>query len=165
MKLSELLLPEFDREMASTRKVLERVPEDKLAWKPHPKSFSMAGLATHLASITGWGVVTLTADSFDLSGPDAKPPAPAASRQELLEMLDRGVASLRPVLAAVEDADLFKPWSLLMGGKAIFTLPRIVVYRTHILNHTVHHRAQLGVYLRLNDVPVPMTYGPTADES
>lgn len=100
MKIRELLLPEFDREMANARKVLERVPEDKLAWKPHPKSFSMAALATHLASITSWGVVTLTADSFDLSGPDAKPPAPAASRQELLGALDGGVTVLRPVLAS-----------------------------------------------------------------
>lgn len=164
MKLSESLLPEFDHEMANTRKVLERVPEDKLNWKPHAKSFSMGALATHVAMIPGWGVFTLSHDSFDLAAAGVQPPPPAASRKELLETFDRNVAEFRAALAAAEDTHLLAPWSLSAGAKTIFTMPRIAVLRSSIMNHSIHHRAQLGVYLRLNDVPLPALYGPSADE-
>jgi uncharacterized damage-inducible protein DinB len=165
MKLSELILPEFDQEMASTRKTLERVPDGKLAWKPHAKSFSMAALATHVARIPEWGLVTLTEDSFDVGAPGATtPPPPAGSRRELLELFDRGVKSLRAAIAAAEDAQLLAPWSLRNGATTMFTAPRVAVLRRMILNHSIHHRAQLGVYLRLNDVPLPAIYGPSADE-
>ena len=165
MKLSELILPEFDQEMAGTRKTLERVPEDKLAWKPHAKSFSMGALATHVALIPGWGLVTLQEDFFDVGAPGATtPPPPAGSRRELLELFDRGVESLRAAIAAAEDAHFMTPWSLRNGEKTMFTAPRVAVLRRMILNHSIHHRAQLGVYLRLNDVPVPAIYGPSADE-
>ena len=165
MKLSELLLPEYDQEMANTRKVLARVPEDKLAWKPHAKSFAMGALATHVAMLPGWGTFTLQGDSFDLGAPGATtPPPPAASRKELLEMFDCNVAAFRAALVATEDAQMLSPWSLRNGAVTLFTLPRVAVVRTSIMNHSIHHRAQLGVYLRLNDVPVPATYGPTADE-
>ena len=165
VKLSESLLPEFDQEMAGTRKILERVPEDKLSWKPHAKSFSMAALATHVAEIPRWGFFTLAQDSFDQAAPGApQPPPPAASRKELLELFDGNIARFRAALAAAEDAHLLAPWSLLKGKQNIFTMPRLAVLRSMIMNHGIHHRAQLGVYLRLNDVPVPAIYGPSADE-
>ena len=166
MKISESLLPEYDQETANTRKVLERVPEDKLAWKPHPKSFAMGALATHLAMLPGWGTFILQGDAFDLGAPGATtPPPPAASRKELLEMFDRNVATFRAALAAVDDAQMLAPWTLRNGAVTIFTMPRVGVVRTSVMNHSIHHRAQLGVYLRLNDVPVPGLYGPSADES
>jgi len=165
MKLSETLLPEFDQEMANTRKVLERVPEEKLSWKPHPKSFAMGALATHVAMIPGWGTFTLEGDSFDLAAPGATtPPPPAGSRKELLELFDSNVAKFRAALVGAEDEHLLAPWSLVKGSQTIFTMPRLAVLRSMIMNHSIHHRAQLGVYLRLNDVPVPGLYGPSADE-
>jgi len=166
MPLNQSLLPEFDQEMANTRKTLERVPEDKFAWKPHEKSFSMVALATHLATLPSWGIVTIQKDSFDVA-PEGEPPPkaePAKSVQELLERFDRNVATTREALAAASDQDLFKTWTLLKGGKAIFSLPRVAALRSFVMNHNIHHRAQLGVYLRLNDVPVPSIYGPSADE-
>ncbi|MFB3921849.1 MAG: DinB family protein [Terriglobia bacterium] len=166
MKIAESLLPEFDQEMGNTRKVLERVPEDKLNWKPHSKSFAMGALATHVAMIPGWGTFTLEGDSFDLAAPGAAtPPPPAASRKELLALFDGNVSKFRAALASAEDAAMLAPWSLRNGAATIFTMPRAAVIRTSIMNHCIHHRAQLGVYLRLNDVPVPGLYGPSADES
>lgn len=164
MRISESLLPEYDQESASTRKMLERVPEDKLDWRPHPKSFTMAALATHLATIAQWGSAILEGDSYDVASPDAKPPDPAGTRKELLELFDEGTTRFRAQLAATDDARLHEPWSLVKGSETIFTTPRIAVIRSFILNHAIHHRAQLGVYLRLNDVPVPGVYGPSADE-
>ena len=166
MKLSETLLPEFDHEMANTRRTLERIPEDKLSWKPHQKSTTMGGLATHLANIPAWAVNTINDNSFDLSPPGAAPSRipQANSRTEVLEMFDQNVAAARAAVAASSDEHLLKPWSLLSGGRTIFTLPRIAVVRSMVMSHTIHHRAQLGVYLRLNDVPVPAVYGPSADE-
>jgi uncharacterized damage-inducible protein DinB len=165
MKLSESLLPELDNEGAKTRKVLERVPEAKLAWKPHAKSFSMGALAQHVATISLWGAMTLEDDKFDLVGPrTAEFPPPVASQKELLALFDGNLARFRATLAAAEDEHLQAPWSLVKGSQLIFTMPRLAVLREMIFNHTIHHRAQLGVYLRLNDVPVPGLYGPSADE-
>src|SRR5260370_26613825 len=162
MAISEAILPEFDQEMANTRKALERVPEDKLGWKPQDKSSTLGGLAPHLATINGWAAAIVNQDSFDVSN---APPQPAKkSRAEILEAFDKDTASARKAIAGANDGQLMKPWSLLAGGKAIFTMPRVAVVRSFILNHAIHHRAQLGVYLRLNDVPVPSIYGPSADE-
>jgi uncharacterized damage-inducible protein DinB len=166
MALSQTLLPEFDHEMANTRKSLERIPEDKLDWKPHEKSMTAGGLATHLANILTWAVHVINEDSLDVAPPGAPPyRVPAArSRQEALDMFDKNVAAARAAIAEASDELLLKPWALLSGGKTIFTLPRFAVLRSFIMNHSIHHRAQLGLYLRLNDVPVPSIYGPTADE-
>ncbi len=166
MAIADMLLPEFDREMANTRKTLERVPEDKLNWKPHEKSGTMAWLATHLANLPHWTVITLEESSFDMApaGSPVRLPAPAASRRELIEMFDRNVAAARAAIAGAGDARFMEPWTLLSGGATVFTMPKIAVLRSFVMNHSIHHRAQLGVYLRLNDVPVPGLYGPSADE-
>ena len=166
MKISDALLPEFDQEMANTRKTLERIPEDKFAWKPHPKSFSMIALSTHIANMIGWTTDTMSKDSFDVAPPGAPPykEEPAASRKALLEKFDKNVAGARAALAGASDDAFMKPWSLLAGGKTLFTMPRAACIRSFVMNHVIHHRAQLGVYLRLNDIPVPSIYGPSADE-
>lgn len=167
MALSAALLPEFDHEWANTRKTLERVPDEKFGWKPHEKSWAMGGLATHLANILTWANYTLDRDSLDLAPPGQPPvgPTPAAkSRAELLATFDKNLFAARAVIAGASDEHLLKPWSLLMGGKAVVTLPRIAVLRSFVMNHSIHHRAQLGVYLRLNNLPVPSIYGPSADE-
>ena len=166
MKLSEMILPEFDLEMANTRKSLERVPEDKFEWKPHEKSTSLGGLATHLANIPSWTKNTFEQDELDLA-PSGAPPLrlePVKSRAELLAAFDKNVTSARAALEKASDEDWQGKWSLLHGGKAIFTMPRTAVMRGFVMNHLIHHRAQLGVYLRLLDVPVPSIYGPSADE-
>ncbi len=166
MGLNEALLPEFDHEMANTRKTLERLPEDKLGWKPHEKSGTTGWLATHLANIPTWAVSTVENSSLDLApqGVPVGPLPPAKSRREILEAFDKNVAGARAAIAGASDAHLLKSWSLLFGGKSVFTLPRIAVLRSFVMNHSIHHRAQLGVYLRLNNVPVPALYGPSADE-
>lgn len=166
MAFSDALLPEFDHEMANTRKSLERIPEAKLAWKPHKKSMTMGDLANHLAVMPSWAVETITKDSLDVAPPGGPPyESPrASSRNALLEMFDANVAAARAAIAGASDEHLSKPWSLRSGGKTLFTMPRIAVLRSFIMNHNIHHRAQLGVYLRLNDVPVPAIYGPSADE-
>lgn len=167
MALKDALLPEFDQEMAATRKTLERVPEAKFTWKPHAKSGTMGWLANHVATLPDWAVQTIQKTSLDFS-PDGKPyvpPPPPKSTKELLDTFDKGAKEARAALAAASDADLAVPWSLLQTGKVIFTMPRSVCLRSFVFNHIIHHRAQLGVYLRLNDIPVPAIYGPTADES
>ncbi|MGO4883676.1 MAG: DinB family protein [Bryobacteraceae bacterium] len=164
--IRDALLPEFDQEMANTRKTLERCPEDKFGWKPHPKSFSMSGLATHIANMTGWAVDVMEKDSFDISPPGAPPykEEPAKSREELLAVFDKNAAAARAALAGASDEQFGKSWSLLSGGQTLMSMPRFVCIRSFVMNHTIHHRAQLGVYLRLNDIPVPGVYGPSADE-
>jgi len=164
--IRDALLPEFDQEMANTRKTLERCPEDKFGWKPHPKSFSMGSLATHIANMTGWTTDVIEKDSFDIA-PVGAPPYkedPAATREELLAKFDKSVTAARAALAGASDAHFAQTWSLLAGGQILFSMPRIVCIRSFVMNHCIHHRAQLTVYLRLNDVPVPALYGPSADE-
>lgn len=166
MAISDAILPEFDHEMANTRKTLERVPDHKLQWQPHQKSYTMQKLASHLANIPAWTPLTLQQDSLDLAPPGQGPyqTPQGASAKELVTIFDKNVADARAVIAKTSDAEFLKPWTLLAGGKQLMTMPKIAVLRGFILNHNVHHRAQLGVYLRLNDVPVPATYGPSADE-
>jgi uncharacterized damage-inducible protein DinB len=163
MPLADALLPEFDHEMATTRTVLERVPEDRLSWTPHAKSFSLGALATHLARLPAWAAETLTGSAFDLD-PNQPPPSALPSRHELLATFDRHVAEARAALAGRSDAELAAMWSLTRGGRILFTMPRAAVLRSFVFNHLVHHRGQLTVYLRLLDVPVPSIYGPSADE-
>ncbi len=167
MSISASLLPEFDQEMANTRKALERVPDDKFNWKPHEKSWAMGGLATHLANLPSWTIITINQDSFDMNPPGEEPfKAPEAkSREEVLEMFDKNAAAARATIAAASDEELFKPWSLLSGGNTLMTLPKIAVLRSFVMNHIIHHRGQFTVYLRLNDIPVPSIYGPSADEN
>lgn len=164
--LNQALLAELDQEAAVTRKVLERCPVEKYDWRPHPKSFTMGGLASHIANNPAWGVDVINNDSFDVA-PEGAPPYredAAKSREELLTLFDKNTAAMRAALASASDEHLAKTWSLLATGKTIFSMPRIACLRSYVMNHTVHHRAQLTVYLRLNDVPVPAVYGPSADE-
>ena len=166
MSISQALLPEFDHEMSNTRKTLERIPESDLTWKPHPKSMPLGRLAGHVAEMPGWAVPTIAQDSLDIAPPGSQRPqgAVAQSRQHALDLFDKNVADARAAIAGATDVQLMKPWSLLAGGKTIFTMPKIAVLRSMIMNHTIHHRAQLCVYLRLNNIPVPALYGPSADE-
>jgi uncharacterized damage-inducible protein DinB len=167
MAISQGLLGEFDHEMANTRKSLERVPEGKFDWKPHPKSMSMGALAAHIAMIPHWGKMTLETANFDVNPPGGQPaPQPQLkSKAEVLAFFDKQVPEARAAIAGASDQALMTPWTLSNAGKPIFTLPRVGVLRAMIFNHIIHHRAQLGVYLRMNDVPVPAIYGPSADES
>lgn len=167
MAISAALLPEFDYEMASTRKTLERVPDGKSDWKPHEKSMAMGVLANHLSNIPTWTVYTIAQDSLDLE-PEGNPMPPvkeAESQAERLSMFDENVAKARAAIEGASDEELFKPWSLLTNGNTILTMPKAAVLRSFVMNHLIHHRAQLGVYLRLNDIPVPSIYGPSADEN
>ncbi len=163
MALVDALLPEFDHEMAKTRTVLERVPEEKFDWKPHARSFSLGVLATHVATLATWATETLTRGDIDLD-PNQPPPSSLPSRADLLAAFDRNVADARAALAGKTDAELLAMWSLKRGGRTLFTMPKTAVLRSFVLNHLVHHRGQLTVYLRLLDAPVPSIYGPSADE-
>ena len=166
MTLSEALLPEFDNEMSNTRKTLERVPEGKFSYKPHEKSGTMGWLAGHLANLPDWAVVTIKQDEFDFSpggAPFVPPPIPKTSK-ELLATFDKNAAAARAAIAGASDAELFKTWTLLNNGTKVMAMPKIACLRGWVMNHTIHHRAQLGVYLRLNNLPVPAIYGPSADE-
>lgn len=167
MAIGESLLPEFDQEIAGARKTLERVPADKFDWRPHPKSGTMIWLAGHLANLPSWAPITINRDELDMAPggkPMAPPPTPADTA-ELVATFDRHAAEARAAIAGASDADLLKPWSLLNDGTILMTLPKVAVLRGFVMNHLIHHRAQLGVYLRLNDVSVPSLYGPSADEA
>jgi uncharacterized damage-inducible protein DinB len=162
MALVDMLLPEFDHEMATTRKLLERVPEDRLSWTPHAKSFTLGQLAQHVATIPMWGTMTLTLNELDLAGGFTNPPA--ESRAALLKLFDDNAGKARSELTGKTDAELMAPWTLKRGADTIFSMPKASVWRSFVMNHLVHHRAQLSVYLRMQDVPLPAMYGPTADE-
>ena len=163
MNYSNTNLPEFDQEMAHTRQVLERVPDDKLDWRAHPKSNTIGWNANHLAEILGWVDGMLTRTSWEIAPADGEPyqSPKLTTRQEILDLFDRNVAAARKAIAAVKDDQLTQPWSLLKAGTPLFTMPRGTVIRNFVLNHLVHHRAILCVYLRLNDIPVPGMYDPS----
>jgi uncharacterized damage-inducible protein DinB len=163
MSIAQSLLPEFDQEMANTRKVLERVPEDKLGYKPDPKSMTMGRLAGHVAEMPGWGAVTVNTPALDFSKGEYQP-LEMTSRAQILAAFDKIVVEARAAIAGASDAHLMEPWTLQNGSAVLFTMPRIAVLRSMVMNHTIHHRAQLTVYFRLNGVPVPGMYGPSADE-
>ena len=160
MSIAAALVPEFDQEMALTRRVLERVPGDKGRWKPHPKSFPLAHLAQLVSWMPGWIGQALRETSLDLAKAGGYS---YETTEKLLAGFDQGVRESREALRAAKDADFAVTWSLKHGDRVLFTAPRAVIVRNH-LSHLIHHRAQLGVYLRLNDIPVPAIYGPTADE-
>lgn len=166
MTIAQAFLPEWDQEMANTRKVLERIPEDKLDWKCHPKSNSIRWLGTHLSNIPTWVGYTLTRNELDIDPPSGEKmiTKPVASAVEILEKFDANVAEARKGIAGASDADFQQPWTLKSQGHAIFTLPRVAVVRSFVINHIIHHRAIMTVYLRLNEVPVPGMYGPSGDE-
>ena len=163
MSIAQSLLPEFDYEMANTRKTLERVPENKLDFKPDPKSMPLGRLAGHIAEMVNWGAVTLQTESLNLDGGDFQP-FTAASRAQLLAEFDKNVLAARKELEKATDAQLMQNWSLIFGGKPMLSMPRVGVIRSMVMNHIIHHRAQLTVYYRMNGVPVPALYGPSADE-
>lgn len=165
MKVIAALLAEFDQEMKSTRAVLERVPECDGAWKPHAKSFCLGDLAVHVAALPAWATATLAATEFDLNPPGgpAWTPPKFTTTAALLTYFDENVAKSRATIQAAAEPDLDVPWSLKSGGQTYFTQPRGAVLRGFVISHLIHHRAQLGVYLRLRDVPLPFVYGPSAD--
>jgi uncharacterized damage-inducible protein DinB len=164
--ISQALLSEFDVEIASTRKTLERVPEDKPDFRPHDKSMPLARLAGHVAEVPTWAIMTLTKDEIDINPTDGPKYTPfvMTTRNELLARFDEDVKKTREALAAASDESMMETWTMKSGGKDIMAMPRVAVLRSFVMNHMVHHRAQLGVYLRMNNVPVPSIYGPSADE-
>ena len=168
MGISADFLPEFDAEMAATRRTLERIPEDKLGWKPHEKSMLLGRLAGHIAELPGMGVSVLKDDVLDFAnrpaGELARKPTVAESQKHVLELFDKNVAALRTAIERASDEHWGKNWKLSAGEKTFYNGPRMGAMRRMVMNHVIHHRAQLGVYLRLNDVPVPSVYGPSADE-
>jgi len=165
MTIAESMLPEFDREMTNTRKVLERVPEAHHAWKPHEKSYTMGELALHLANIPTWTAITLKQSELDVGASGGKPARREfTTRQALLETFDANVTAAREAIVSTPDEEMMKPWTLKDGGRVVFTMPKAAVLRSWIFNHPIHHRGQLTVYLRMKDVPLPNIYGPTADE-
>jgi uncharacterized damage-inducible protein DinB len=166
MAIRDAFLPEFDHEMGTTRRLLERTPESAFAWKPHEKSMTLGQLAGHLANIPRWCGAIFDAAEFDLALADdgLRKTTPPASQAELLAEFDRKVTEARAKLAAQSDAQMMVAWTFKDNGHEIFTMPKVSVFRSFILNHLIHHRGQLSVYLRMNNVPLPSIYGPTADE-
>jgi uncharacterized damage-inducible protein DinB len=165
MAIKDALLPEFDHEMGSTRRVLERVPAADLKWTPHEKSFNMGKLAWHISNIPNWIHATLDAPIFDLAsmGDDMRSKEPA-SVDEVLKAFDESVKKARDKIAEQTDSAFLSPWTLKQGGQEMFTMPKISVVRSFVMNHIIHHRGQLTVYLRQRNVPLPALYGPSADE-
>jgi uncharacterized damage-inducible protein DinB len=162
MRIVDSILMELDQESQTTKRVLDRVPEDKLTWKPHPTSFSLGQLAMHVASVQGHVAAAATQDTFEISTP---PRPEAKSRKEILEAFSQGTASAKEILEKMDDSRLMSMWTGTRNGKTVISVPRIGLIRAIALNHTYHHRGQLAVYLRLLNVPVPSIYGPSADEN
>ena len=166
MSIAEILLPEVDHEMATTRRLLERVPQADAEWRPHPKSYSLGDLAAHIARLPKWGRYVFEQPELDLGAPANAELARAGftTTAELLDRFDANVRETRTALAAAPDEAMRTKWALRNGGTTIFSLPRAAIFRAFILSHLIHHRGQLSVYLRLRDVALPSIYGPTADE-
>lgn len=163
--IAQMMLPEFDAEMRTTRTLLERVPQDHDAWKPHTKSRSLGELAAHIANLPGLLSVVLTRTEFDPRAPEnhAAMAFKFSTTEALLQRFDTNVAAARAALAAASDEDLATTFTFRPGGKVLFSVPRAAAFRTLIMNHIIHHRGQLSVYLRERDIPLPSIYGPTAD--
>lgn len=159
--ISRSLLPEFDHEMGTTRKYLDRFPDAQADYRPHEKSMTLAQLAFHLAEMAGWATATVTLDEIDMTG---YKPESASTRAEILARFDRNVVAAREALEKCEDSDWMRTWALKANGHTLFAMPKIGVMRSMVMNHIIHHRGQLSVYYRLLGVPVPSTYGPSADE-
>lgn len=163
MVTRDVLLAEFDRETTLTRVVLERLPDDRYGWRPHARSFTAGELASHLANLPGWAMATLRETAVDTATQPR--PTVATSRAELLGQFDMRVAEARAALVTMTDPQLCETWTLRQGDRTLFSMPRLSVWRSFVMNHLVHHRGQLSVYLRLLDVPVPAIYGPSADDA
>jgi uncharacterized damage-inducible protein DinB len=165
MSISATVLPEFDREMATTRTLLERVPETRAQWTPHVKSRTLGELASHIGNIPRLGLITMESDELDISPVSGVGGAAARfeSTAALVRAFDENVQRARAAIESASDSDMMEPWSLRRAGKTVWTLPRAAVLRSFILSHMIHHRGQLSVYLRLNDIPLPPVYGPSAD--
>jgi uncharacterized damage-inducible protein DinB len=163
MTMSQVLLPEFDQEMKFTRKALERVPDDKFDWKPHARSMTMGRLAAHLAELPAFATSIIKTDGINFDKGEYKA-AVANNREELLALFDKNVAATHEAIAGATDDHLRLPWHLIYKEKKLFDAPRTAALRAMAMNHIVHHRGQLTVYLRLNDIAVPGIYGPSADE-
>jgi Uncharacterized protein conserved in bacteria len=161
--IAAAFIGELQHEAATTRRVLERIPEDKFDWKPHEKSLTMRALAVHVAEMTDWAIETVTKTELDFAVTEYKPYEPKTNA-ELLEYFDKQIAHAIEVLKNIPDEAMMEPWTLRNGETVYFTMPRVQVLRIMVFNHIVHHRGQLSVYLRLNDIPVPSIYGPSADE-
>jgi uncharacterized damage-inducible protein DinB len=166
MKMTDLFLGELDREAAGTRRTLERVPEGRNDWKPHEKSMLFGYLAALVATMPGWVAMMIDQDELDLkaSGNTEFRPREWSTNRELIKMLDESVIAGRQALEKTTDEHLLKPWRFMMAGKVVLEQPRHIMLRDSVFNHLAHHRGQLTVYLRLNDAPVPVIYGPSADE-
>lgn len=166
MSIAQSLLPEFDQEMAQTRKLLACVPEGRNEYRPHAKSMTLGRLAGHVAELPSWAVHTLDKTELDIAPPGGPPFQPGifTTSAGTLKTFDDNVATARAALATATDADLMVTWSLKAGGKTLLSMLRVAVIRGMVMNHIIHHRAQLGVYLRLNEVAIPGMYGPSADE-
>ncbi len=167
MAISRAFLPEFDQEMASTRKTLERIPEEQLDWKAHEKSFTLRQIGSHLVNLLNWAVLGLEQDAFDMAPPDGEPvkTPQAESVAGMLQDFDANVVLARKAIEEADDSTYHESWALKSGGNTLFSVPKVVVIRSFVLNHIIHHRGQLTVYLRLLDIPLPAIYGPSADES
>jgi uncharacterized damage-inducible protein DinB len=165
MSMSASLLSAFDHIIEGTRQHLESIPDDRLGWKPHDKSYSIGDLGTHLANLPSWVMMTLGQDELDVAPPGEDPPRmePLGSSGEMVSTIDENATAARAAIEGASDEDLMAEWTLLKGGEALFTLPKIAVLRTFVMDHMIHHRGQLTVYLRLLDIPVKQTFGPTAD--
>ena len=167
MTIGQSMLAEFDQEMQNTRKTLERVPDEKWNWKPHDKSGTLGWLAGHVATLPGWATMTIHTDEFDyapVSGKSSYQPPKTENRKDVLAAFDKESADARAALASISDQEIMKTWKLMAGGQEIFAMPKVAVLRGVVMNHLIHHRAQLGVYFRLLGVAVPGLYGPSADE-
>jgi uncharacterized damage-inducible protein DinB len=165
MTFAESLLPEFDHEMKTTRSLLERVPDDRAGWKPHGRSMSLGQLAIHLASLNRFAVSAVRDDEFDFTSPTTPKFPTWESSAQTLATFDELRDEARSAIAGVSDAALASVWTLRAGDRVVVAMPKRVILRSLVMNHVIHHRGQLSVYLRLNDVPLPSIYGPTADES
>jgi uncharacterized damage-inducible protein DinB len=163
MPIKDGILPEFDHEMGTTRRLLERLPETDLAWKPHDKSFTLGQLAGHIANLPNWALTTFDGDAFDLAGMGPRP-LPPASVAEVLRTFDANVKTARAKIDEQTDPAFLAKWTLKNNGEEMFTMPKVAVLRSFVMNHLIHHRGQLSVYLRMRNVPLPSIYGPTADE-
>ena len=156
------MLPEFDLEMANTRKALERIPDDQLQFRPHEKSWTLRELAGHVAQVPGWLTMTLQTAELDVSQPFPEPKLD--TKADILATFDAALAEARPALEAASGDDLMATWTMKMGDQEVFSMPKVAVLRSFVLNHMIHHRGQLTVYLRLSGGSVPALYGPSADE-
>ena len=163
MAIAQALLPEFDHEMATTRRMLERFPEDKVEWRPHETCMTLGRLAGHVAELAGWTTVTMNQDQLEMD-PSTYKPNIVSSRAEALKQFDDSVKASRESIAGASDETLMKPWSLVAGDKAVLTMPRVAVLRSFVMNHMIHHRGQLAAFYRIAGVPIPSLYGPSKDE-